>query len=386
MALAVALGGAALFASAYRMDRHWIEIHMTPHSCAEHPAELVRGNMVRWAGLVTGTLLLVASPFVLRWARRRTPRDVASSALSITAAALLALVASDLVLRWRAKPPPAGQPLWHYEPDSEGDPEFVYRAIRSHVTEPRVGDKVLRFVIDANGYRVRSLDDVVDFERPTILFTGESVASGFGLNYEETYPFMVGEHLGVQSINVAVQGYGSDWAYMRLSEELPRFKHVVATVTLLHHMLVDRNVWTDRPHWLVDDEGTHTLVPRKEDDDGWLARSPLLHLFSDVYHSDEGLRRTRSYITATVRETRAHGGFPLFVLTNCGMPCMPDPTGAPSIERTLFDGLDATHVRVDMTDEVFDPAIGHPNRNGQARIAEAIETALRAHGIETLSH
>lgn len=300
----------------------------------------------------------------------------------IAAAAALALVTSDLVLRWKLKPPPPPKPLLNYEPESEGDPKYVYRAIRSHVTERHVGDKVLRFFIDANGYRRQSLDDVVDFARPTILFTGESVASGFGLNYEETYPFMVGEQLGVQAVNVAVQGYSSDWAYMRLSEELPRFQQPIATVTLVHHMLVDRTMWPDRPHWIVGDDGTKTLIPRK-DDDGWLARSPLLGLFSNLYHSDEGLRRMRSYIRATARETRARGGFPLFVLTNCGTPCLPDETGASSIDHTLFDGLDVIHVRVDMTDDVFDWSIGHPNRVGQAKIAEAIEKVLREHGVQT---
>jgi hypothetical protein len=140
-------------------------------------------------------------------------------------------------------------------------------------------------------------------------------------------------------------------------------------------------MWRDRPHWVVDDGGRQTLLPQEDRDDGWVTRSPLLHLFSELYRSDEGVRRTRSYITATARETRARGGFPLFVRTNCGTPCLPDGTGTPSIDHTLFDGLDVVHIQVDLPGEVFDWSIGHPDRRGQAMLAEGIERALREHGI-----
>jgi hypothetical protein len=382
--LAVALVGLTLVVWAYRIDRHWIDIHMTTHSCAEYPKELTRGRVVRWVGLISGALLLFAAPFAGRWARRRGPRELATRAVGVLAATFLALLVSDGVLRWRNKPGPPGLRVFHYEPDSEGDPRYVYRPIRSHVTGCRVGDKTLRFVIDANGYRVPSTDFEVGFTRPTILLTGESVASGFGLNYEETYPSMIAGRLGVQTINVAVQGYGSDGAYMRLSEELPRFEHLIATVTMVNHMMVDRNVWPDRPHLVIEEDGSRKNEPVK-DTTGWLDRSPLLRLITDVYHSDEGVRRTRSYIEATAVESRARGAFPLFVLTNCGTRCMLDDTGAPSIEHTLFDGLDVEHVRVDIPDDYFDVSIGHPDRRAQALIADAIERALREHDLVAAS-
>src|ERR1700691_4112625 len=99
VALSFALVGAALFVSAYRMDRRWIEVHMTPHSCAEHPPELSRGNMIRWAGFLGGGLLLVLAPRAGRWAGRRTSRGVAGTALRIVIAVALALVPSHLVRR-----------------------------------------------------------------------------------------------------------------------------------------------------------------------------------------------------------------------------------------------------------------------------------------------
>ena len=42
------------------------------------------------------------------------------------------------------------------------------------------------YAIDAAGYRVRRVDEPVDFDRPTILFTGESVMFGEGLTWDES--------------------------------------------------------------------------------------------------------------------------------------------------------------------------------------------------------
>jgi hypothetical protein len=93
----------------------------------------------------------------------------------------------------------------------------------------------------------------------------------------------------------------------------------------------------------------------------------------------------RASIVATARDTRARGAFPLFVLTNCGTTCLKDETGVSSIDHTMFDGLDVEHVRVDIPDDVFDRRIGHPDRRGQAMIADAIEKELREHGLLTAS-
>jgi hypothetical protein len=380
VASALALGGALFVILGARVDRRWTDIHMTTHFCAESARELNRGTALGWTGIVVGALIVAASPLVGRWAGRRSWRQVVSTTLRIAVATVLALFAADEVLRLRGHEGPVVRPVAHFEPDSEVDPLFVYRPIPSHVTEMDVGDRHLRFVIDANDWRVRSPDDVVDFARPTVLFTGESTASGFGLNYEETYPFRVGQDLGVQVVNVAVQGYGNDAAFVRLHDALVPFEHPVATVTLINQMMIDRNAWPDRPHLLVRDDGSLFLEPiRKED--GWVARSPLLRIASSVVHSDEALRRARMYIQATARETRARGGFPLFIFTNFRVPCLPDETGVQSLDRYLFEGLDVVHVRVDLGEDTYDPVISHPNAAAQAQLAAAVSRSLREHGV-----
>jgi hypothetical protein len=81
-----------------------------------------------------------------------------------------------------------------------------------------------------------------------VLFTGESVMFGEGLTWEESIPAQVGGMLGVQSANLAVHGFGTDQAYLRLERELPRFRRPVAVVSLFMTALFGRNLDDDRPH------------------------------------------------------------------------------------------------------------------------------------------
>src|SRR6266567_4104472 len=92
-------------------------------------------------------------------------------------------------------------------------------------TWTRVGGRPVAYAIDADGDRARSSDARVDPTRPTLLFAGESIAFGYGLPYDETFVHLVGAELGIQTVNLAVVGYGNDQAYRRLRDALPRFAH-----------------------------------------------------------------------------------------------------------------------------------------------------------------
>ena len=71
---------------------------------------------------------------------------------------------------------------------------------------------------------------------------------GEGLTWEESVPAQVGAMMGMQSANLAVHGFGSDQAYLRLAAELPRFRQPVAVVSLFMTALFGRNLDDDRPH------------------------------------------------------------------------------------------------------------------------------------------
>jgi hypothetical protein len=383
VAAIVALGGAALVAWAAQADLHWFELHETPHFCAENPALKTRAVVLRLGGAVAGLALLLFAGRAGRWAGRRPASEVVAAVARSALAIVLALGACDLLLR-RFGPPPRVITGPNYHPATIEHPRYGYSVRPSSSVEYRIGAKSLRYIYDANGYRVGSPEASTDFARPSILFTGESVAAGFCINDEETYARMVGDELGVQAVNLAVPGYGDDTAYMRLSDELPRFQHPLAVVTSALHSTIERNTWPDRPHLVFEDEGTTRWIPAVTRIGDPMPRlSPLVDVFHTFYRSAEPLHQARAAFVATAREARARGAFPLFVLTNTNIaePCLPDETGAPSIERTLFEGLGVAHIRVDLGGGDLDPVLRHPTLRGQRKIAEAVERALLEKGI-----
>jgi hypothetical protein len=369
----VAGAGLGLLLCAWRADRHWFELHLTAWHCAQEPSQLADATRLRVLLAVAGVVVLLLARPAGRKAGTRPARELLGWVARIGLAVVLALAVSECALR--RVTPKKDEPL-HFEADPEPDPRYGWRPIPSHVSEVVVGSRTVRFAIDAAGDRVRSLDEPVDPARPTILLGGESVAAGFGLPYEETAAASVAERLGVQVADVAVSAVADDMATLRLVDNLPRFEHLLAAVTVVVPVTYDRNVWTDRPHVQPNDDGTFTLLPR--------GRPPLrlVTLFENItgYRTDEGLRRARAMLVASARASRARGVFPLFVLVSWPA-CLPDETGAPSIDRTTFEGLDLAHVRVDLETARFDALTYHPDALGQRRIADAIVAGLAAHGI-----
>jgi hypothetical protein len=376
--------GLALLLWAWRADRAWFEVHtMGFFACMTQPSELRHSIMKRWLGVVVGlVMILVVRPRAGRWAGRRSALQVVSAFGVTFVAALLALVASEFILRRTPQRP--GPVTYNYEPLSDHDPRLEWIPMASHTSDHRVGDKDLHFYVDANSWRVRSPDEVIDFDKATILFTGESIGSGFGLNYEETYPFMVGQDLGVQVVNLAVQAYSIGQSYVRMSDALPRFKRPLAAVTLVVPPSIMRNVTADRPRLEFADDGSYTVHPRHDDD--WFSfvrgsRLMTVYYAAIDYRSDEAFRIARATFVATARQATARGAFPLFVFTQWKEYCLPSDDGDLVVVHNLFDGLDVTHIRADAPRDTFDPSIQHINARGQRVLADAIEHALRDHGI-----
>ena len=375
--LVVALAGAVVLAWALGMDRHWLELHATPAFCFAGPQQAANARLKRALVFVAGAaVLVVVRPLVGRWAGRHTARALlANLGRLVVAPTVLALLVCEVILRhWPESP------FAHYEPDSEVDPRLGWRPIPSHVTEMPVGSRTVRFVIDSDEQRVRSTEEPVDPSRPTIVFTGESVASGFGLPYEETCEAMVADRLHVQTINVAVQAYASDVSFLRLADALPRFPHLLATVTFALPAMIYRNVAPERPHLLFQPDGTWLTVPRTDHD--WLGSSRVWDLAQSAigFHSAEAARRAHDVMAATARVSRARGALPLVVVF-AWTPCLGDGTSASSIDQTLFEGLDLPHAHVDIEKDMWDPVTHHPDVRGQAMIADAIVRELGQRGI-----
>jgi hypothetical protein len=312
---------------------------------------------------ILGTwLILVARGRARRFAAR-TPAGV----FHIIIAVVLALGASELLLS-RVHLRPAEWLSAEDEPRRQPDPGLGWTSVPERTGHKSIGGRVIDYSIDPAGYRVSRVDEPVDPERPTILFTGESVMFGEGLTYEESIPAQVGAMLGVQSANLAVHGYGNDQAYMRLQAELPHFRRPVAVVSLFMTALFGRNLDQDRPHlgpglvWLPAEQRSRLSSLAK-----------LIVPYRANRTVERGVTVTREVLRATNELAKAHGAMPLLVVLQFGHEEQPDQM----LRRRILDNPGTPYVLVDIDASWRLPWDRHPNARAARAIATAIVSELR---------
>jgi hypothetical protein len=359
---AVASFAVALLAAALLANQRWLDRHFLPSFFLTRQTYVVLETIVRFVlGILGVSLALVVRPRIGRVVAR-TPARV----LHVAIAAALALAASELVLR-RVHLRPAEWLGRDQEPRRQPDPRLGWTFVPSRTGHSAIGGRVVDYTFDAVGYRVRRVDEPVDPERPTILFTGESVMFGKGLTWEESVPAQVGAMLGKQSANVAVDGYGSDQSYLRVQADLPRFRQPVAVVAMFMTTLFGRNLDDDRPH----------LGPGLE----WLpgvrhGRLRSLVQLVAPYRSDETVERgitvTREIFRATVELAVARGATPLILVPQFG----PEDRVEQALRRRILDepGLPYELVEIDPAWRV--PGDVHPNARAAHVIAAAVAARL----------
>jgi hypothetical protein len=347
-----------------------------PNYCPRAASTLVYETCARWgAALSAAFVALVVRPKLARWLAQPRGRAAWYAAARITGAVLLALVACDVFFRFketrRRLEDDAGLPPMRV--DATGN----YVPIPSRVKESEVQGRSIRYEIDADGNRAATTRDVTDIDAPTILFTGESITEGWGVAYEHSYPSLVGGALGVQSVNLAVTGFSSDQAFLRLREALPRFARPLAVVTIVLPTQLERTVSDARRRLALREGRLELVLPSSS----WLLTSPLRKLVP--YHSDEALSLTRAILMATLELARLHGAQALFVFTNFGAPCLPDQGGTSRLEHRLFSDLGDAYTRVEIPPALMIrfPNEVHPNERGHRAIAEAVVRALQSQGV-----
>ena len=362
--LVVAVPGLALLVIAIGANQRWLDQHILPSFLLTRdwlvPLETFARVVI---GVVGAWLIVHVRPRVGRFVERAPGR-----AWPIALAILVALAASEPVLR-RIQFRPVGWLSAEDEPRRRPDSRLGWTFVPSRTGHATVAGRRIEYALDSGGYRVRHVDEPVDRERPSILFTGESVMFGEGLMWDESVPARVAMRLGIQSANLAVHGYGSDQAFMHLQAELPRFRRPVAVVTLFMSTLFGRNLDRERPHfrpglvwqpavrrWRLESLA-RLLVPYRS--------TPLI---------EEGIAMTRDVLLATVALVRAHGAVPLIVVPQFGSESEPEQR----LRRRVFDGLELPVVNVQI-----DPAWRlkwdrHPDGRAARAMADAIASHLTA--------
>jgi len=172
----------------------------------------------------------------------------------------------------------------------------------------------------------------------------------------------------MQSGKIAVHGFGSDQAYLRLQMELPRFRRPAAIVSLFMPTLFGRNLDDDRPH----------LGPGLV----WLPASQHSRLASIAklavpYRSDETVERgvtvTRDVFHATVELARARGATPLILVPQFGS----EGPGEEMLRRRILDETGLPYVRVEINAAWRLPWDRHPNPAAARTIAAAVAARLQ---------
>jgi hypothetical protein len=364
----VAIAGILLLAGAIAADQSWWDRHFLPVFFWPHEKFVLSERLVRLAGAVAGAaLVFFVRPLMGRLVQRMPAREIAAGMARIILPVGLALVVSEVVLDHKFAFA-ANERQAREEPLRRPDPKLGWTFAPSRQGQTMVGGRNIAYALDSRGYRVRGGDTQVNTDLPAILFTGESIIGGYGLNWDETIPAQTGALLKMQTVNMAVFGYANDQAYLRLAAELPRFRRPVAVVSLFIPSLFIRNLGDDRPHLgpgLVWEPGIHRW---------WL--STILR-FLVPYHSDadieRGIQATRAVLIATAALARKHGAVPLVVDAQYG-PEAP-------VEHMLRQRvLEEPGTRIDTVRVQLDPSWHlkgdlHPD----PRAAHVIATAIAAH-------
>lgn len=369
-----AAGGVALLALAGAMDAPWFERHMLlPWYYPWAPASLPRD--FRLGTVVAGVALIAACWPLGKALARATFAGCARVALAV----LLALGASELILRRGER----GTTRWRATKlefrMGRTDARFGWVFLPSRATVLGPAERRVLYAVDGWGDRAASERTAPDPGAPSLIVSGESIAVGHGVAYEETFPAVMGKDLGLQVVNVACGGYGSDQALLRLDDALGRLRRPVAAVTTFVPVMLSRNPQDYRPR-LALRQGSLTLVPPAE---GFFGRLRVRDLLVNEmpYFGErairESMRLTAEILRETDRSTRAHGAQPLFAIFSIGPRRAPEAHPEWWIVRDLFVEQGLPWALIDLDPSELLPGDGHPDAAAHRRIAGTLEAALR---------
>jgi hypothetical protein len=361
--LAIAVVGIVFAGWAIVADQQWFDRHFLPAFFVSRYWYVVLESIGRIGAAAIGIALVLV-------VRRRAGVVAARQpvlVLNVVVAIVLAFAVSEFVLSELHARASEQEPLGQ-EPRRRLDARLGWTFVPSRAARHLENGREVEYAFDDHGYRVRRLDDAIDFDRPTLVFTGESIIVGEGLTWDESVPAQVGATLGMQSANLAVSAYATDQAYMRLQAELPRFHRPAAVVIVFSPNLFDRNMDSDRPHL---GPGLVWQPPVKR----WrlLEVIRLLVRYRKPETIDRGIAITREILHATIELARSRGATPLVVVPQF-VPELPEEE---RLRHRVLDDSGLPVVRVELNASWRIPGDRHPDARAAHAIAEAIAARLR---------
>jgi len=350
--------GIGLMMAAIAAHQSWLDHHFLPSFFIPRHWYVLIETIVRGAIATAGAVLVFGRSRISQLLTRKTVMT-----LEVVVAIIVAIAAGELALR-SIHLQPTGWLVPEEEPRRHEDPQLGWILAPARTGRISVGGRMIEYAIDAAGYRVRRVDEPVDLQRPTLVFAGESVMFGEGLAWEESIPAQVSAIVGLQSANLAVHGYSTDQIYLRLAQELPRFRRPVAVVSIFMTELFGRNLDDDRPHL-----GPGLVWRQAERASRLMSLATLLIPYRRDTTVERGFRVTREVLLAIVELARRRGATPLVIVPQFGSE---DDIQRSIRQRILADGIPAVLVQLDPAWRLAWDR--HPN----AHAAQVMATAIAA--------
>jgi len=366
--------GAALLVVARALDGPWLERHVLLPWYYPWAPSWVSGTRIGAA--ICGIALLALAWPLGRAAARSSP----AAWLRISLAVVLGLATSEVALRLNEHGTSYWRSLKLEFRFGREDPRFGWVLLPSRTTVLGPEERRTSYAVDAWGDRAANDAGAPDPELPSLVVSGESIAVGHGVAYERTFAAHMGRDLGLQVVNVACGGYGSDQAYLRLEDALARLKRPAAVVATFVPVMLSRNVQDYRARLALRDDVLELVPPAR----GLLARFRLRDLWVNElpYMSEadlhDSMRLTAAVLRETARATRAHGAEPLFAVFSIGAQRPLDDHAEAAIVRGLFVEQRLPFALIDVQPAELIAGDGHPGPQAHHRIARVLEGMLRA--------
>lgn len=348
------------------LTRDWAERHLLPDILVRSDWLMTVARIERLVLAATGLLLLLLIiPLPGRSFAQRG--RAAQRALIIGATMLLAFPASEFALQLHSGRRGNSWNI-HDEPLRRIDPLLGWTFIPSReVFDPEFSSRPL-YVIDNHGYRVPPGMTSLNTSNPSVLFAGESIMFGKGLNWQATLAGQFQKLSGVQSADLAINSYSAGQTYLRLKQELPNFTRPLAVVILFAPSLLVRDLDRSRP-W-VDRAGQWHEGKRP-----WYLSRPARVLFP--YRStaaiDEAVATDRRTLMRDVALARARGAEPLILVPIF----QPERPRERSLRKAIFDGAGVPSVIVPLDQDWRLYPDSHPDARGHAAMARAVWMRLK---------
>jgi hypothetical protein len=245
------------------------------------------------------------------------------------------------------------------------------------------------------GIRVPTPDTRLDPNRPTVIFVGGSYTMGYGLSFEDTFIGQLAAYpnFPYQVVNLGVEAYGTDQAWLRLQRYMDKFNTIAIVYTFLPSH-VNRNLNYDRrllfPGVLM--VGTKPLFGLKRDGSVYLKKKPArledyrcLRLWVHVQRAwlrwgpQPSLELSRALIDAMGKEVETAGA--AFILVYWSFWNDDGAFAYPIFDDITFPLIDLCAQHPDGWQNMRLPNDSHPNAEAGTYVASRLAAKLVELGL-----